>query len=313
MRAWLVRAIVAALTFLAIGAVGLTVLDGWRPAGGDGVPWIEFLLHEEPQARVDDYLRALSARDRDKALALWEIPDRGAPDALGALRDRRQEVTDALLAVASGSHRVIDVQWWSTCCEPHLVPDKGNASIARIRIAIDGATEQRYTFDVRAAAPDRSLLDEVARRWSIADVYAVGEQPLVLRWVATATGSQTLGAVMPPSLKDCGDTEELPPTSYDADARDCVWSAYSSGVPVRWSVMMRTDEGDPTRTILIARPGFIAVTRDMTADRFSAASDRRLWAWQCRMMMRRAWATDPERFFFELTGCSGDGMSASVP
>jgi hypothetical protein len=78
-------------------------------------------------------------------------------------------------------------------------------------------------------------------------------------------------------------------------------------------VSSRTVEGDPVRATLIAQPGFIVLTRDMTADRYSAAADRRLWAWQCRTMVQRAWSTDPARSSFELTNCSGDGRTASLP
>ena len=312
MKVWLTRAIIATLTLAAFGVIGLSVIDGWRPAGGNGVAWIEFLLHDEPGAHVDEYLRAVAAGDRDRALSLWQIPDRGAPDALAALRDRRPEVTDTLLAFARRGHRVVEVQWWSMCCEPHPVRDRQYASVARITVAFDDAVEQ-YTFDVSTDRADRSPLDEVARRWGITDVYRSGDQPMLLRWVATPTGSMTLGSFIPPRSTDCGRSEELPPTSYDVSARDCVWVAYSSGTPARWSVKLWTQEGDPVRATLTAQTGFIVATRDMTADRFSAPPDRRLWVWQCRAMSKRPWVTDPARYFFELTGCSGDGPTALFP
>lgn len=312
MKAWFARGVVAVLALVACGAVALSVVDGWRPAGGHGVPWVESLVHDEPQDRVDDYLRAIATGDREQGLALWQVPERGAEDALAALRDRRVRTTDALLAAHASGHRIVDLRWWSTCCEPHPVTSKADASVARVTVAFDGLAE-KYTFDVRAVEAGRSLLDEVARRWSVSDVYRAGDEPLLLRWIAFGNGSLALGSVYPPRAVDCGVSDETAPNAYDATARDCVWSAYSMGTPSRWTVMRRTTEGDPIRATMTAQRGFIIVTRDMTADRFSAAPDRRMWTWQCRTIAKRAWATDPTRSFFDLSGCSGDGGSTAFP
>jgi hypothetical protein len=312
MNPWLARALVALLAFGGLGAVGLSILDGWRPAGGNGVPWIEFLIRDDPQARVNDYLQAVAGGDRDRALALWNVPDRGAADALVALSVRRIETTDILLAAGPRAYRITDVQWWSTCCEPHPVTQQAWASVARITVSLD-ASADGYIFDVRATTPGRSPLDEVTRHWSISDAYRAGDEPLLLRWLAFGNGSLALGAVSPAGTTDCGRSQEMPPAPYDAVARDCVWSAYSSGERARWTVSRRTVEGDPIRATITAQTGFIVVTKDMTADRFSAPSDRRLWAWQCRAMTKRVWATDPLRYFFELAECSGDGRNASFP
>jgi len=96
--------------------------------------------------------------------------------------------------------------------------------------------------------------------------------------------------------------------------RSCVWDAYSSGKAVRWSVRSYTIDGDPIPGTLRFEPGTgIEVTRDVTADNFSAPADRRVWTWRCGTMTRMTWVTDPSRYSFVLTGCTGDGPSTGFP
>jgi hypothetical protein len=125
-----------------------------------------------------------------------------------------------------------------------------------------------------------------------------------------ACGSRAVAA--PPV--DCGSSTQGPGGDYDAVGRSCVWDAYSSGKAVRWSVRSYTIEGDPIPGTLRFDPSVgIEVTRDVTADNFSAPADRRMWTWRCGKMTRMTWVTDPSRYSFELTGCTGDGPSTGFP
>jgi hypothetical protein len=314
MRAWVVRAAVALIALGVLGATALSIVDGWRPAGGNGVPWIEALVRNEPTARVDDYVHALAAGDRDAAMSVWQIPVRGDSDRLGALWDRRAAVTDALLAARVDGYGVVGLEWWSTCCEPHPVTEKTYASAARLTVRFAGATPVGYFVDLRTADRDRSLLDEVARQWVLADIYPLTDDPISLPWVATRGGSQPVRFAKKASdATDCGSTEEMPGTTYDGRGRDCLWAAWQTSAPARWAVTSRTVEGDPTPQVLIIENGLLWVRRDMTADRFSAPADRRVWRWACHYMTKQPWATDPSRFSFHLDGCWGDGVTASFP
>jgi hypothetical protein len=110
---------------------------------------------------------------------------------------------------------------------------------------------------------------------------------------------------------DCG-TSSL--ADYDAKALDCVWSAYSSGTLVRWNIKSQTVEGDPIPETLRYDPVLgVVVTRDVTADAFSAPAARRMWTWRCAKMIKTPWPTDPSRYFFELSACTGDGPTAVFP
>jgi hypothetical protein len=75
-----------------------------------------------------------------------------------------------------------------------------------------------------------------------------------------------------------------------------------------------TIEGDPVPSLLSVDPTRgLDVTRDVTADKFSAQADRRVWSWHCATLTKRTWATDASRYSFELGGCTGDGPSTHFP
>jgi hypothetical protein len=65
---------------------------------------------------------------------------------------------------------------------------------------------------------------------------------------------------------DCGTTEESTPPAYSASARECFWSAYSSGGAAFWNARGVTTEGDPIPSLLSFDPARgLDVTRDVTA------------------------------------------------
>ena len=113
---------------------------------------------------------------------------------------------------------------------------------------------------------------------------------------------------------DCGTTKEGFDGAYDSTARDCVWSAYSSGSAVQWHVTGTTIEGAPIpQTLRFDSVLGVVITRDITADTFSAPADRRTWTWRCIKMTKMPWATDATRYSFELTNCTGDGPTTVFP
>ena len=125
--------------------------------------------------------------------------------------------------------------------------------------------------------------------------------------------SQTLRATVA-AVVDCGVTDLGPSMTNTAAAeRQCVWNAYSAGIPTRWTVTEYTQEGDPVRATLNVEGGVVLMTRDLSADRFSSPADRRLWSWRCSAMTKRPFATDPRRYSFELSGCTGEVAQAIFP
>jgi hypothetical protein len=133
---------------------------------------------------------------------------------------------------------------------------------------------------------------------------------LVAMLVVAACGS----APPPFSGIDCGNSTEGSGTDYDAEARECVWKAYSNGAAVRWSVRSYTTEGDPIpQTLRFDSALDVVTTRDMTADKFSSSADRRIRTWRCATMTKMAWVTDPSRYSFKLSNCTGDGATTLFP
>jgi hypothetical protein len=133
--------------------------------------------------------------------------------------------------------------------------------------------------------------------------------PIVVAF-AVACGSNA-GAATP---VDCGSVDQRPTDAYDVAGRDCVWNAYQAQRPLIWRVRGTTIEGDPIPGELTFEPGRgFVITRDVTADEFSAPSDRRVWTWRCPAIAKRVWATDPTRYIFEFTSCQGDGATAAFP
>jgi hypothetical protein len=129
---------------------------------------------------------------------------------------------------------------------------------------------------------------------------------------ASAQPSPTVRATVA-ALVDCGVTDLGPSIAYAATERECVWNAYAAGIPTRWIVTEYTTEGAPTRESLSFEGGVLLMTRDMSADGFSSPADRRLWSWRCGAMTKRAFVTDPQRYAFELTGCTGELAQAIFP
>jgi hypothetical protein len=195
------RSIVVALLALAgVAALAVTTLalaDDGGVSGRNGIGVIEWAMRETPERHADAYLDAVAAGDREGALALWQMPERGSPEALALLGDRRRTVTADLAARMPRTHRVVGVEWWSTCCEPHPLRSERGANIARLTVELAGG--ERYVLDMRATEPD-TLVDRLARRWILRDVYRATEEPLFHRWIASPNGigSIYLGAPRAP-------------------------------------------------------------------------------------------------------------------
>ena len=90
---------------------------------------VERVSGETPQAKVSSYLALVARGERDGALALWPANERLGPE----YEKRRHSVTTELGALGPDlSHRVLEIEWWSTCCEPHVITDSREAGFARL-------------------------------------------------------------------------------------------------------------------------------------------------------------------------------------
>lgn len=152
-------------------------------------PLVERLLGETPERRVAAYLGAVRRGDREAALAAWPLHER-APDEL---RQRRQAITDELLAIGPGlAYSSGDTGWWTNCCEPGPTNNPDNAGVARLTVFVTGGNDavlRVYTFDVTTHSPYWGAAGgNPVRRWLLRDVYPATERPMAFPWpLPTAT------------------------------------------------------------------------------------------------------------------------------
>jgi hypothetical protein len=165
---------------LALG-VGAVLLATTLP-----VDWRERLTGKTPQAEISVYLKAILRRDRQAALEVWEVqaPD---PDRSARLEERREQVTDELLALKMSEFAVFQPQWWTTCCEPQVTCTSRAAGGARIQVQILDGTGMPwiYTFDVfsREQPYWGDAMGNPSRDWVLRDLYAQDQEPLFWRLV----------------------------------------------------------------------------------------------------------------------------------
>jgi hypothetical protein len=163
-------------------ALAVLVMVGSNASGCTTHYVIEQALGQTPQDQIDQYLADLAKGDRQAALALWLPP--GTSDV--ALQTRRQSVTDELLAYGSRlEHRVLNLVWWRTCCEPAVIDDPIEAGGVRARVAIRG--EQRiesvYRFDLLVPGGYwGAAAGYPVREWVIVDIYPESAAPLAWAW-----------------------------------------------------------------------------------------------------------------------------------
>ena len=138
---------------------------------------VEQVSGETPQAKVSSYLALAARGDRGEALARWPTSERLGPE----YEARRHSVTTELGELGPElSHRVLEIEWWGTCCEPHIITDSREAGFARLWVEVSGGDEpRRYVFDVFTRFGYGGWMEGYpVRHWQILDVYPAGEEPL---------------------------------------------------------------------------------------------------------------------------------------
>jgi len=83
---------------------------------------------------------------------------------------------------------------------------------------------------------------------------------------------------------------------------------------VRWNVRVLTIEGDPIpETLRSDNVLGVVITQDTTADKYTSPANRRMRTWRCAKMTKTPWVTDPSRYSFELSSCTGDSPTTTFP
>jgi hypothetical protein len=142
----------------------------------------EHTLGQTPEAQVAAYMRAIARGKRQAALDLWLEP--GAPSSV--LASRRKSVTDDLLAYGpSLGYRVLEVEWWRTCCEPEVTDEPTQAGGARVRVEVSaqGHPATIYLFALQVPGGYWGAAEGYpVREWVILDAYPERAAPLAWPW-----------------------------------------------------------------------------------------------------------------------------------
>jgi len=181
-KRWSLAGSVVVVLGIAFVAFALCFIpDMYAPVLGPVNRLVERVSGETPQAKVSSYLALVARGDGDEALALWPASER-----LGLEYEvRRHSVTTELGTLGPElSHRVVKIEWWGTCCEPHIITDSREAGFARLWVEVSRGDEaRRYVFDVFTRFGYGGWMEGYpVRHWRIVEVYSAGEEPLYWRW-----------------------------------------------------------------------------------------------------------------------------------
>lgn len=181
-KRWSLAGSLVVVLGIASMALALQLLpDMFAPVLGPVNRLVERVIGETPQAKVSSYLALVARGDRDEALVLWPANER-----LGLEYEvRRHSVTMELETLGPElSHRVVEIEWWGTCCEPHIITNSREAGFARLWVEVSGGDEaRRYVFDVFTRFGYGGRMEGYpVRHWQILDVYPVEEEPRFWRW-----------------------------------------------------------------------------------------------------------------------------------
>ena len=141
---------------------------------------LERSTNNQPQAQVAAFIQAIVRGDRSAAVELWKIGDTYSQ---GEMVRRRERVIDDLLAAGiRPDYLILDIEWWTTCCEPSVTCNSRDAGGARLRVQFldRKGLPILYTFDVftREQPYWGGAAGYPPRDWVLRDVYPHGQEPL---------------------------------------------------------------------------------------------------------------------------------------
>ena len=115
---------------------------------------------------------------------------------------------------------------------------------------------------------------------------------------ASASGSPT--AVM-----DCGIEKYVFGAGYDAQKRECVWSAFTAGTPAKFATVHHATEGALlTYTVVVTGRSHVEVTFENAAPGANGGT----FHYSCTSLERRPINDQPNRMSLAATECSGRGF-----
>lgn len=144
---------------------------------GPGPAIVAKITSDTPDGQLELFARSIERGELERARSLWIVPANASSPLRESLEARKREVMGELARFAGTRHVVQGVQWWGTCCMPHVIDSPRGAGGARYRVGFEGSPVQ-YVVDVFAADTSWIHDGQPARGWTVRDVYRSGDPAL---------------------------------------------------------------------------------------------------------------------------------------
>lgn len=168
--------------------VGVVVGVGGLWFAIQNITELRFFLFEQatanlPQAKIAEFVQSIVQGDKDTALKLWEVFEDTSSEQQRALIKRREKiVSDLVSAKITPEYRVLNIDWWATCCEPRVINDSRNAGGARINVRFVDTYGNPRTFFFDVFTREQPYWGGAEgfppRDWVIRDVYPHDQKPM---------------------------------------------------------------------------------------------------------------------------------------
>lgn len=144
---------------------------------GPGPAIVARITSDTHDGQLELFARSIERGELERARSLWIVPANASAPVQESLEARKREVLGELARFAGTRHVVQGVQWWGTCCMPHVIDSPTGAGGARYRVSFEGSSVQ-YVVDVFAVDTSWIHDRQPARGWAVRDVYHSGDPPL---------------------------------------------------------------------------------------------------------------------------------------
>ena len=148
---------------------------------GPGPAIVARITADTPDGQLELFARSIERGDLGRARSLWVLPANASQLVRDPLEARKHEVMRELGGLAGRPYVVERVQWWGTCCMPHVIDSPKGAGGARYWVRFDGSLVP-YVVDVFATDTSWIYDGQPARGWAVRDVYRSTDRPLYFTW-----------------------------------------------------------------------------------------------------------------------------------
>lgn len=138
----------------------------------------EKLEGKTPEAKVRNYILAVSKGDEGMALGLWRLSEKNtyvSMEYYDNLVKRRGDITQELInKKISKNFTIKKIEWRSTCCMQSVTNNSRIAGRAKVKTELQSLNGQKYTYIFDVAVPggyDGGLTQHYVRNWEIRDIY----------------------------------------------------------------------------------------------------------------------------------------------